>query len=101
MSARRKQGVESRKGVRHMKWLIQLMEQLASQAFLNEIVAKVGDAQVQQFIEGAFTGTFPTVYITVFGVHITFTDADIKSFLTDVKTKNWQDMLAHAAAACG
>jgi hypothetical protein len=82
-----------------MKWLIQLIEQLAAQGVLNELVAKIGSKDVQAFIDGAFTGTFPTVKITVFGIHITFTNADIQTFLTDVKTKNWQDMMAHAVAS--
>jgi hypothetical protein len=82
-----------------LKTLEEMLARLASQSTLNQIVKAAGSTAVTDFLNGTFAGTFPTVHLTIGPIHVTWTNADIQTFLVDVKTGNWTDMLDHAVAA--
>jgi hypothetical protein len=75
-----------------------LAANLAASA-LSQLKVKCGQS-VTDFLAGAVVGVFPKVYIKLHLLgrdeDICFTDQNIRRFLTDVKDKNYADMIKAA-----
>ena len=75
----------------------------AIQRALAELLSKIKSDDIVAFINGTFTGTFPTVKLSVknfvIPFYVTMTDKSIKQMLTDIKTKNTANMIQQAISA--